>query len=81
MDRDEIVDSWATRSDISLMKGSKIVFFKKDVKIGIRRHPDRMHLQIPPLLSNDWGEVQSAGFLVASGLIYFYPEFNPYTNT
>jgi len=70
MDRDEIVDSRASWSDVFLLKEFKMAFFKKDVKIGIRRSPDRMHLQVPPLLSNDRGEVQRT--LLCISLFFYY---------
>ena len=35
-----------------------MVFLKKDAKIGTGRQQERMHLQTPSLLSNDWGEVR-----------------------
>jgi len=33
-----------------------MVFLKKDAKIGTGRQQERMHLQTPSLLSNDWGK-------------------------
>jgi len=57
MDRIEIVDSAASWSQETFLKGPKTKFLKKDAKISERRRSDKMHLQTLFLLSNDWGEV------------------------